>query len=265
MRIPLALPASAGIVSALATDVISGKVYAGTWGADGAPAMLLTLDPITMQPVGGALALRAGFAGVLAAESAVRALHVVPQSRLLIATCAGASSASTAGAAVQLRVEADGTLTRLTALAAPEIAHPISLSLLDVSSPPSAKLYLVLAAMPPVLVQADALTMQVSGRWPLKDSERQFGACIRGQRAREGARASCVHASAPWRRRVTAGGLCDRAAAYRNGRHHATNGRGAGAARRYLLRHARRQRRCGLLWHRWLARGAAQARLGALV
>ena len=63
--------------------------------------MIMALDPVTMSPMSGdgsALTLRAGFEGVLPTEEGVRSLHIVPQSRLLLATCAGSPATQAAGA-----------------------------------------------------------------------------------------------------------------------------------------------------------------------
>ena len=179
VRAALSLPLAAGVVSALASDVIGGRVYAGTWGGDAEPSALVALDPLTMLPLGhGPLSLRAGFEGVLPEERGVRMLHVLPHARLLIAACAGSPSAPSPGAAVQMRMHADGSLSRLAALAAPDVTHPIAFSLLDDhSAPPAAHLYLVLSSNPPVMAHVDALTMQMLRKWELKEAgERQFGA-----------------------------------------------------------------------------------------
>ena len=176
-RAPLRFPISTGVVSALASDSVGAKIYAATWGDDSAPSQLLALDAITMQPIGSPVALREGFEGVLAHERGVRGLHVLPHARLLLAACAGAPSVPAAGAVVQMRLHPDGSLTRLTALASPDINHPVALSLVDGhSTAPAAHLYLVLASLPPVLVHIDALTMQITRKWELQPSERQFGA-----------------------------------------------------------------------------------------
>ena len=177
-RASLRLGSAAGVVSALASDILGGRVYAGTWGGDGEPSQLLALDPIGMRPLGAALPLRAGFEGVLPEERGVRALHVLPHARLLIAACAGAPSVPSAGAAVQFRINTDGSLTRTAALAAPDIIHPVALSILAPTSAhhPVEHIYLVLASMPPVLTMVDALTLKVVHKWELKAAERQFGA-----------------------------------------------------------------------------------------
>ena len=77
-----------------------------------------------------------------------------------------------------MRMHADGSLSRLAALAAPDVTHPIAFSLLDDhSAPPAAHLYLVLSSNPPVMAHVDALTMQMLRKWELKEAgERQFGA-----------------------------------------------------------------------------------------
>jgi hypothetical protein len=168
-RIALPLEASAGVPSALAADVVGGWVFAATWGRGAEPAAVLSLEPRSMRRVGAPLMLRAGFGPVLASESAVRSLHVVPQSRLLLAVCAGAANTVVStGTIIQMRIGDDGTLHRLASLGNPQVSDRISVAVLDIATRPTgATMYALLASLPPALLAVDALEMKVVHRWEL--------------------------------------------------------------------------------------------------
>ena len=118
---PLALPASAGRLSALAVDPSSGVAFAATFGdGKGGASQLRAVHPCNMSAVAGRRrphALRAGFEGILAVEAEVGALFVLPTPRLLVA----AAGRTSAGLLVQFRIEADGSLARVQALGQPDL------------------------------------------------------------------------------------------------------------------------------------------------
>jgi len=83
-RADLALGPSAGVVSALAINPLSGLAYAATWGKDGAAAQLQAVELSTMGRRGAPTALRAGFDSVLAPERNVHSLLVMPRAKVRV-------------------------------------------------------------------------------------------------------------------------------------------------------------------------------------
>ena len=174
-RAELRLGASAGVVSALATNPLSGLVYAATWGRDGAPAQLQAVDAANLTARGPPTVLRAGFSEegtpILAPERSVNSLLVLPNEQLLFA----AMGLGEPGTLVQFRMGSDGALTRRSALGKPDLKHGIALALLDKMAKPSPLIYLVEHAEPPALLAVEALTLRVAARWPLLHDDREVG------------------------------------------------------------------------------------------
>ena len=128
-----------------------------------------------MAPLGEPTSLRQGFGGILRPERRVLSLHVLPEPRLLLLTVGHDET----GSLLQYRIQPDGGLSRRHSLGAPELDRPISLALLNEHARPSARLYVVTAAMsvdsPPDLLVVDPLRLEVTRRVTLRQADGQAG------------------------------------------------------------------------------------------
>ena len=174
-RADLALGPSAGVVSALATNPLSGLAYAATWGKDGAAAQVQAIDLSTMGRRGPPTALRAGFDAVLAPERNVHSLLVMPRAKLLFVAM---GLAPEVGTLVQFSMADDGSLSRRAALGMPDLTAGLGLALLAPKGHggvDQSLIYLLEQSSPPNLVAVDALTLKIAVRWPLLARDREVG------------------------------------------------------------------------------------------